>query len=990
MSILGNLIVSLSANTASFIEGMTGASKTARTVGHEIESSFSSLGHVAASAFAPFGEMGAAVGETLGKIGEMSGIAIQSIGKLSGGTGALAVGLGTIAGAAAAVTAGVVGLAVHTAMAQAELGEMSQKTGVSTQTLAGLGLAARETGVPMGSLAKALEFMNSNAVKAAIGSKGGATAFSRLGVEVTDATGKMRDSTETFLALFAKISELPQPEQGYFTKAIFGKGGAEILPLLNLTQERMTELVKLAMDLDLGNPQTVAASQKFKETVEDVKAEFEGMAILLTKNMLPALQFIARKIEEAFASGSMQKFIGQLAWIAKETIVLGNELFQVFVQIGILFEGIGGAIIAVFVGIGTVIEATARAAVGDFTGAWAALQAGAGQFKSVWTDVSGAMKKSFADQKAFKDGIWSQQGALPPPRPHKGTANLEREHGDTTLGRIQERIAALAQEAKDWANLASAGSQAEALIAEAIKKGNAEFGKLKAEAAKDKTGAALPFVMQNEDAIKAAGAESVFGAAIRTLTGDLDKQKEKLGEEGKAALALGAAYQQGGAAIAAAAIDQKFAEQASKVNVLAEVHDRLAQQWGKDNPIVLQLADSVARLTQTLEANKTAAAANLSQTLTNELTKQNQALALARPYVDALNAAYFKSEDAIRAARIELELYQWEQDQLNKGIAVSQAQIAQKRSLLTEADREAYESSIQQSAAQFDLNRMYDEQIVKLQRVREALQTNGSSTLLVDARLFSVQQQLIKQWDDAAFAVGTFGQKSRAVFNEMILQGQDAGKKIAEAFLSAYDSLTGALAKLATGQKANFKQIFQGLAEQVTKAEIQKGIGSLVSSLGLGKIPGLSAKADGSESNPFYVVLKNSAAGLPGGLSGPGGPLDIKNGLSWFSGLFSKHNSAPTLPSSGGSFSGLGDSFSGFFANGGNILPGHWGVTGDKGPEVVKGPATVIPMSKLGGGNQTSITNNFNGFKDNDMMRRTAAQTVAQQHRQMSIAYARS
>jgi hypothetical protein len=65
-------------------------------------------------------------------------------------------------------------------------------------------------------------------------------------------------------------------------------------------------------------------------------------------------------------------------------------------------------------------------------------------------------------------------------------------------------------------------------------------------------------------------------------------------------------------------------------------------------------------------------------------------------------------------------------------------------------------------------------------------------------------------------------------------------------------------------------------------------------------------------------------------------------------------------------------------------------VTGDKGPEVVKGPATVIPMSKLGGGHQTSITNNFNGFKDNDMMRRTAAQTVAQQHRQMSIAYARS
>ncbi len=110
MSILGNLIVNLSANTASFIEGLNSASKTSRTVGREIESSFSSLGNVATAAFAPFGEAGAVIGATLANIGSMAGSAVQSLGKLSGGVTPLVVGLGAAAAAAAAVTSGVVGL----------------------------------------------------------------------------------------------------------------------------------------------------------------------------------------------------------------------------------------------------------------------------------------------------------------------------------------------------------------------------------------------------------------------------------------------------------------------------------------------------------------------------------------------------------------------------------------------------------------------------------------------------------------------------------------------------------------------------------------------------------------------------------------------------------------------------------------------------------------------------------------------------------------
>lgn len=45
----------------------------------------------------------------------------------------------------------------------------------------------------------------------------------------------------------------------------------------------------------------------------------------------------------------------------------------------------------------------------------------------------------------------------------------------------------------------------------------------------------------------------------------------------------------------------------------------------------------------------------------------------------------------------------------------------------------------------------------------------------------------------------------------------------------------------------------------------------------------------------------------------------------------------------GGEF--LGAKFAGGFASGGSIGSGKWGIVGERGPEIVKGPADVIPSS---------------------------------------------
>jgi len=66
---------------------------------------------------------------------------------------------------------------------------------------------------------------------------------------------------------------------------------------------------------------------------------------------------------------------------------------------------------------------------------------------------------------------------------------------------------------------------------------------------------------------------------------------------------------------------------------------------------------------------------------------------------------------------------------------------------------------------------------------------------------------------------------------------------------------------------------------------------------------------------------------------------------------------AQTFGSFGGGGGGGFNPFAGFFANGGLIPSGKFGVVGENGPELVSGPANITPMNGLGGGSSQVIYN---------------------------------
>jgi hypothetical protein len=86
-----------------------------------------------------------------------------------------------------------------------------------------------------------------------------------------------------------------------------------------------------------------------------------------------------------------------------------------------------------------------------------------------------------------------------------------------------------------------------------------------------------------------------------------------------------------------------------------------------------------------------------------------------------------------------------------------------------------------------------------------------------------------------------------------------------------------------------------------------------------------------------------------GEVGGSGGILStVFNGIgSIFGG--SSSTTAAASSGSGSWLSSIGNFFGGFFADGGNLAPGKFGIVGEEGPELIYGGssgANIVPMSK--------------------------------------------
>ena len=213
-------------------------------------------------------------------------------------------------------------------------------------------------------------------------------------------------------------------------------------------------------------------------------------------------------------------------------------------------------------------------------------------------------------------------------------------------------------------------------------------------------------------------------------------------------------------------------------------------------------------------------------------------------------------------------------------------------------------------------------------------------------------QQALERIHDVT---GSLGDGMRDFFNDMVNSAKSAATMVRETLGQAFEGLNDNLAKLMTGQKAQWGQMFRGLGENVAKMGLQK-----LEAGALGKL-GFGTKADGSQNSPFWVRV----AGAP--FQAAAGASSVASGAAGaWAGMQSLMNGGSNAkPSSGSWFGSLTSSllsfipgFGGHRALGGSVTAGMSYDVGEAGRErfVPNVNGTIIPNNRLRG---SGVTNHF-------------------------------
>lgn len=201
-------------------------------------------------------------------------------------------------GAGLAIGTGLLASAKHAADFGEQLFTASAKTGIATEKLAGMKLAAEQSGASFDTVITGLKKMAANAFDAADGAKAQSEMFGKLGISVTDASGELRPMNELLLDAADKFKEMKNPTEAAATaQDLFGKAGLDLLPMLKDGREGIEAYTEKAKDFGLSmTAAEAAAGESFGDTLGELTGAFSGLFNTVGLQMIPVLSDLVEAV----------------------------------------------------------------------------------------------------------------------------------------------------------------------------------------------------------------------------------------------------------------------------------------------------------------------------------------------------------------------------------------------------------------------------------------------------------------------------------------------------------------------------------------------------------------------------------------------------------------------------------------------------------------------------------------------------------------------
>lgn len=264
------------------------------------------------------------------------------------------------------------------------LDEMSQRVGVSVETLSVWKPAAEQSGVSGESFEKGLRKLSTTMLEAATGSEDAARNFAAVGVEFKNQDGTLRATDQVLLDLAERFKAMPDgAEKTALAVQLFGKAGAELIPFLNQGRDGINGLAAEMQALGVQmSSETAAQAGNFNDALDKLHLATKSIGNQIIASLLPALNDMAGgMVESAKQGGTLRTILDGVVLVLK-TLALGAAT-------------VGKAFIALGEAIGAGVAAAVEALKGNTDGA-----------KAIIADLKGNLVKRLDELASFRDSLF--------------------------------------------------------------------------------------------------------------------------------------------------------------------------------------------------------------------------------------------------------------------------------------------------------------------------------------------------------------------------------------------------------------------------------------------------------------------------------------------------------------------------------------------------------------------------------------------------------
>jgi len=194
-----------------------------------------------------------------------------------GAFGGLAIGAGVVVG-------GLLSLAKSTTETVTEIGDLAEKTQLSTETISAFRIALQDGNSSLSTFEGAVSSLQEKMTAARLGNAGMAKEFRQLGIDINQGT------EPALRQIIARYNQLPQgAERTAFATRLFGSAGEDLVLTLNSLEGDLDGYTAKLRELGLVvTPDAVASAKQFDDQMKLLDRQLEGLKVTLGNLVIPA------------------------------------------------------------------------------------------------------------------------------------------------------------------------------------------------------------------------------------------------------------------------------------------------------------------------------------------------------------------------------------------------------------------------------------------------------------------------------------------------------------------------------------------------------------------------------------------------------------------------------------------------------------------------------------------------------------------------------